>query len=69
MKIVDTIANAMLTMFCLCLPICFLTFAAGPNDRPVIVYVGMAAFLYVKYALFIAIPLKVFAYFCRWVEK
>ena len=57
----EGIANAMLVIFLACLPVCFLTFAAGPNDWPPVVYLGIAAFLYAKYALLLAIPLKLVA--------
>ena len=58
-KYLDIIANTMLAIFLVCIPICFITFAAGPNDWPPIVYIGIAAFLYAKYALFVAVPLKI----------
>ncbi len=69
LKHLDTIANTMLVIFLLCLPICFITFAAGPNDWPPVVYVGIAAFLYAKYALFIAVPLKITVYLLQKIAR
>ena len=65
----DKLANAMLMIFLVCMPICFVTFAAGPNDWPPVVYVGIAAFLYAKYALFVAVPLKIVAFLLQRLAK
>ncbi len=66
MKYLDAVANAILVIFGCCFLVCIITFPAGPNDWPPVVYVGIAAYTIIKYAFFaavlVAIPLKVVAY-------
>ena len=61
-KRLDKIADIMLVLFVIAIPICVLGFAGSSRDPMWFLVVAIAASLYVKYALFVIIALKFVVY-------